>query len=317
MYTEIDLRPYKINQATNTEVYDSLPAFGVGSAIISEGVYVVGTQVSNNLYTFRPRAQGWTPLATGSTTTATLAPNGEGRHWHRDRWRYHGGRRDYDGRGAAFVYTTGSGSRYLSQQAVLQSLDGRNGDQFGDSVGVSGDTVIVGAPAAGDDRKGRAYIFQRLGSTWTQVKELAGAGGPGTTFGSAVAIDGNTAVVGDAGSNRSYVYTFDGSDWKLVDTIGDELAGVCRWLRLRHLGRHFRGRDHRGCPDLPDGWRGQGGGVCLCPHRIGLDFSGHAYGRRRSCDRPVRHRGRHQRRACNRRAHRASREARARHTCSS
>ena len=221
-YTGIDLRPFKIDQATNAEVVDSLPAFGVAGAVISEGVYVVGTQTSNDLYTYRPRARGWVAGATTTATSVSTAKAGTGIAIDGDTSVV--GAPDYDGRGAVFVSTSSAGSDVWSQQAVLQSLGGRNGDRFGESVGISGDTIIVGAPAGGEDRKGRATIFQRIGSTWTQVKELAAPVGTANTFGNAVAIDGNTAIVGDARSNRSYVYKFVNFDWILADTIGDELA---------------------------------------------------------------------------------------------
>lgn len=74
---------------------------------------------------------------------------------------------------------------------------------FGDSIAISGDTVIVGAPtqtSSGNVYQGAAYIFTKNGNNWVdmhqRVKLLAGEGAAGDKFGYSVAIRGDTAVVG-------------------------------------------------------------------------------------------------------------------------
>ena len=62
-----------------------------------------------------------------------------------------------------------------------------------------GNTLVVGAP--GDDAlgadSGAAYVFVLSGSAWTlQAKLKADDGIAGVTFGQAVAISGNTVLVG-------------------------------------------------------------------------------------------------------------------------
>ena len=64
------------------------------------------------------------------------------------------------GRGVAYVFVR-SGTTW-SQQQILVASDGVEGDRFGWSVGVSGDTAVVGAPYK-DDRRGEVYIFARVG----------------------------------------------------------------------------------------------------------------------------------------------------------
>jgi hypothetical protein len=81
---------------------------------------------------------------------------------------------------------TGSGSAYVfarsggvwTQQAKLIASDAGLGDQFGLSVAISGDTIIVGAPtdAPLGINSGSAYVFTRTGEIWTEQAKLTGSG---------------------------------------------------------------------------------------------------------------------------------------------
>ncbi len=71
-------------------------------------------------------------------------------------------------------------------------------DGFGRAVDVSGDTVVVGAPARGE-QVGRAFVFGRVGSSFSKLAELVPSNStPGDGFGRSVAILGTTIVVGSA-----------------------------------------------------------------------------------------------------------------------
>ncbi|MCA9511993.1 MAG: FG-GAP repeat protein [Myxococcales bacterium] len=141
--------------------------------------------------------------------------------------------------GSAYVFTRTAGT--WSQQQKLVAADAAAGDQAGFSVAVSGDTAVVGAFADDDagTSSGSAYVFVRSGATWTQQQKLVAAdAGAGDEFGCAVAISGDTIVVGargddDAGSaaGAAYVFTRSGSTWtqqqKLLASdgaAGDELG---------------------------------------------------------------------------------------------
>jgi hypothetical protein len=86
------------------------------------------------------------------------------------------------------------------QQAQLTALDGSSNDWFGYSVAVSGDTALVGAPlhsVSANAAQGAAYVFVRSGTTWSQQAQLTATDGAANdNFGTAVAIDGDTALVG-------------------------------------------------------------------------------------------------------------------------
>jgi len=135
-----------------------------------------------------------------------------------------GARRDDDNgdeSGAAYLFT-----RYDSewiQQAKLTAADGEAGAEFGRSVALSDDTVIIGA--ARDDEKGEdsgsVYVFTRSGTSWSQLAKLTAAdGAKGDVFGISVALDGDTALIGadlddDKGedSGSVYVYTRSKGTW--------------------------------------------------------------------------------------------------------
>ena len=119
----------------------------------------------------------------------------------------------------------------------LLAGDGSGDDEFGYSVSVSGDTVIVGARGDGGG-SGSAYIFSRDqggADNWGQVKKLtAGDGAAGDEFGASVSISGDTAIAGawgdDGYSGSAYIFSRDegGTDnWGEVKklTAGDGAAG--------------------------------------------------------------------------------------------
>ena len=91
-------------------------------------------------------------------------------------------------------------SQQWSLQATLQAKDAAVNDSFGSSVGIHGNTAIVGAPYDDDNgpTSGSVYIFVRdENGVWTQDAKLLKSGGSaGEYFGSEVAIDMETIVVG-------------------------------------------------------------------------------------------------------------------------
>ena len=125
---------------------------------------------------------------------------------------------DYDpGSGSVYVFTRQSGA--WSQVAKLTASDGAARDLFGFSTAVDGDTVVVSAP--GDDDKGpisgSAYVFVRQSGTWSQVAKLTASDAmAGEGFGEAVAVDGDTVVVGAPGDydkGSAYVFVKPEAGW--------------------------------------------------------------------------------------------------------
>jgi hypothetical protein len=132
-----------------------------------------------------------------------------------------------DDAGVAYVFTRSGGLWTL--QAELTAGDGVG---FGDSVALSGDTAVVGAPyhvIAGKIDAGAAYVFTRSGGSWTaQAKLVAADAAANDRFGHSVALSGDTAVVGapyrDAAgllphAGAAYVFTRSGGSWTPQQTI--------------------------------------------------------------------------------------------------
>ncbi|MFW5443958.1 MAG: FG-GAP repeat protein [Methylococcaceae bacterium] len=162
--------------------------------------------------------------------------------------------------GAAYVFTR-SGTNW-TQQAYLKASNTDAGGRFGESVAISGDTLVVGAyyespgvdvdPSNGlEEDSGAAYVFTRSGTSWTQQAYLKASNtSKYDYFGYSVAISGDTLVVGAYGdasdrtgvdgdqnnslveaSGAAYVFTRSGTNWtqqaylKASNTSGHDLFG--------------------------------------------------------------------------------------------
>jgi hypothetical protein len=135
--------------------------------------------------------------------------------------------------GTAFVFSENGGLWTLEQKLVAS--DGAAGDWFGSAVAISGNRALVGAHGAdpAGAQSGEAYVFQRSGATWSlQQKLTAFDGAAGDNFGTAVALDGNVAVIGapgddhdglDAGS--AYVFRLSGVTWALEQKLSAPAPG--------------------------------------------------------------------------------------------
>ena len=122
-------------------------------------------------------------------------------------------------------------STYAEETIIFRKEVGP--DAFGGTVDISGDTLIVGAPAK---TNGEAYIFARQGGVWIQQAHIkTPRPNPGGWFGGAVCIDGDTAVVGARtalpgtsgfleDSGVVYVYQREGNDFLLKQKLGPKDA---------------------------------------------------------------------------------------------
>ncbi len=133
--------------------------------------------------------------------------------------------------GAAYVFVR-SGTNW-TQQSKLLGADLASGDNFGSSVSVDGNTVLVGAynQAA---VQGAAYVFVSSGSTWTQQSKLTAADASKSSgFGVAVSLNGSMAVIGAAlksGTGVAYTFARSGTAWsQLAEIAAPDAANLDRF----------------------------------------------------------------------------------------
>ena len=148
--------------------------------------------------------------------------------------------------GAAFVYRRNDNGTALDetddfwqQEARLEASDAASSDQFGFSVSISGNTIVVGSRLGDIDidgdgsndtfNTGSVYVFTRTGSTWIEETKLFASDAGGIDlFGWSVSISGDTVVVGSRGDDldtdgngsldagdagSAYVFTRSGLSW--------------------------------------------------------------------------------------------------------
>src|SRR5262249_52920434 len=123
-------------------------------------------------------------------------------------------------RGAAYVFAH-TGALWVQQQKLFAE-DGWFDDYFGNSVAFNGNTVVVGAWGSKyDTPTGAAYVFTIGDGLAQQPRLVASDGLANDSFGHAVALDGNRALVGayadDYGVNQdqgsAYVFVRNGTTW--------------------------------------------------------------------------------------------------------
>lgn len=126
--------------------------------------------------------------------------------------------------GSAYVFVRSGG--VWTEVQKLVAMDAADGDNFGESLDIHGETVVVGSnldDIGANFNQGSAYVFVRTGSVWTvEQKLIANDGTSADNFGFDVAIDGNTIAIGAYAdtvnfiNNRgsAYVFTRAGNVWE-------------------------------------------------------------------------------------------------------
>ena len=107
---------------------------------------------------------------------------------------------------SVYIYEKDSDGEWV-ESARLRAADGMVGDDFGRTVFMSDDMVVVGAPGMG-----AAYVFTFADGSWSQTGKLVPSSLPeGAEFGGAYARAGNrTGNIARAG-NQIVVTSYDGT----------------------------------------------------------------------------------------------------------
>ena len=169
--------------------------------------------------------------------------------------------------GAAYVFER-VGSSWIQTQRLLAS-DGGPDDEFGNSVAVSGDRIIVGAEyhdGAGITHSGAAYVFELQDSTWVQVAKLRAPDGyEEHYFARSVDIAGDLALCGtrfdeDLGYRAGAVYLYErdesgawgwtqkllAGDGAAYDLFGNAVATDGTWIVSGAYWKNGAGGEHAG-----------------------------------------------------------------------
>lgn len=133
--------------------------------------------------------------------------------------------------GSAYVFESNFGFDDWTQVQKLTADDGAIFDNFGQSIAIDSNVLVIGANGAtiGDQgAQGAAYVFVNDGSSWTQVQKLiADDGDTVDNFGVSAAIGLDTifigspyaAVNGHANQGAVYVFETSASGWTQVDKL--------------------------------------------------------------------------------------------------
>jgi hypothetical protein len=167
-----------------------------------------------------------------------------------------------EGQGSAYVFT-----RSIATWTELQRLFAARGtvnDEFGGSVAIDSDTVLVGAPLADvdeDDNQGSASVFMITQGFEEQDELTVTPGTSGSWFGFSVAISGERAVVGAYADNdyqgSAYVFKREGTAWALEehltaadaengDSFGRSVAISSDWVIVGAYGDDIGSNDSQG-----------------------------------------------------------------------
>ncbi len=209
--------------------------------------------------------------------------------------------------GAAYIFVR-HGTNW-SQQAYLKASQVTADDAFGKSVAVSGETVVVGATS--EFRRdhglspvpGAAYVFVRSGTTWTQQARLqAHQDGSGDEFGSSVALDRDTLIVGamrdDSGTagvnggpnehvrgvGAAYAFVRNGTFWTLqANLIASQVTADDRFGHsvavsgdTAVVGALFEDSSSTGVNSVPNESATDSGAACVFVRR-GTNWTQQAY----------------------------------------
>ena len=173
-------------------------------------------------------------------------------------------RNDDDGNdsGAAYVFEF-TGKTWVESQKLTAS-DASFGDNFGWSVSISENRVLIGAVGDSENGSGSgsAYIFEYDGISWNESQKLtASDAATGDRFAMAVSLVENRALIGAVGnddngsqSGSAYLFEFDGTTWgetaKVIASDGaeNESLGTAVSLSADHAvvgatGNIFNGTD--------------------------------------------------------------------------
>jgi len=121
--------------------------------------------------------------------------------------------------GSAYIFKY-NGTCWIEEQKLIAS-DGEEDENFGKSVSIDGDNILIGADKDHNEIgnfSGSAYMFKYNGTSWNEQQKLTASDGENYDFfGSSVSIDGDFAIIGADMKNDQtgsvYVFKYNGTSW--------------------------------------------------------------------------------------------------------
>lgn len=128
--------------------------------------------------------------------------------------------------GAAFVFRFDEVNGWVEEAKLLPS-DGEFHDEFGESVAIGNDVILVGAEEDDDlgENAGAAYVFRYTGSTWVEETKLLASDGHAVDMSSnGEVIAAGARLDDDRGDQSGSVYLFEHQDslWNLEQKMASD-----------------------------------------------------------------------------------------------
>ena len=162
--------------------------------------------------------------------------------------------------GAVYIFSYNANAKTWSQTQKLTATDGAANDNFGASVALRDNYLIVGAPGA-NSGKGAVYVYRKVNTVWTQDAKIVASDGladdhfgvsvdfrmSSTPPASTIVVIGASGYDKPSGSNgggsqlidfgATYVYSRGSSSWtlqqKIVESSGAENDGIGMIVRFK------------------------------------------------------------------------------------
>ncbi len=145
-----------------------------------------------------------------------------------------------NGTGKAYIFVKPStGWTDMTETARLSASDAPTANGFGQSVGISADTAVIGAPIAnvgGNFQQGAAYVYVKPTGGWTSMTEtakLTSSDGKGNDIfgevsagaaGSIIFVGAPNAVVNRARAGAGYIFVRPSGGWQTTSTFAAKLT---------------------------------------------------------------------------------------------
>ena len=190
-----------------------------GTSVEISGDYaVIGTNRAEAVYVFQKNG---TSFSESQILTASNGSNNDrfGQSVSIDGNRILvGAPRRSNSRGSAYLFELMNGQWVETFEFVGPNTfrgGGQFGDDFGQSVLISGDYAIIGATGENRNVAGSVYVYKYNGSQWVQEERLLASDvNSRNNFGSSTQILNDRIYVGAPfGVGAVYEYVFDGTDW--------------------------------------------------------------------------------------------------------